>query len=117
MAGLWFAMSPSLARRPAVWGGASKSGAMPDEATLREFVRLAIRNGMLPRRDPARVWGGPGVGAVCRVCEKPITRDQLEYELEFPPYSGNAGLDKLHKLHLHLRCFAAWELERAKAAQ
>jgi len=87
---------------------------MPAEAPLREFARLAIRKGTLPRRGPARVWGGRGGGAVCGVCEKPIAGDQLEYELEFAPDSGNPGLDKLH---LHLRCFAVWELERTKAAQ
>jgi hypothetical protein len=84
---------------------------MPDEASLREFARFAIRNGTLPRRDPARIWAGPSVGALCTVCEKPITRDQLEYEVEFPPDGGNPGLDQFH---FHLQCFAAWEVERTK---
>ena len=66
---------------------------MPDEAPLRESACFAIRNGTLPRRGPARIWAGPSVGALCTVCEKPIIRDQLEYEVEFPPDSGNPGLD------------------------
>ena len=53
---------------------------MPDEAPLREFARFAIRTGRLPRREPARIWGGPGVGGFCGVCEKPISQAELEYE-------------------------------------
>jgi hypothetical protein len=85
---------------------------MPDEAPLREFARLAIRKGTLPRRDAARIWAGPGLGAFCSVCEKPVTQDQLEYELEF----AQDGDPSLNKLHFHLRCFAVWELERTKVA-
>jgi hypothetical protein len=65
-------------------------------------------------REPARTWGGPGVGALCFVCEKPITRDQLEYELEFARDGDNPDLEKFH---FHLRCFAAWEFERTKPAK
>jgi hypothetical protein len=86
---------------------------MPDEAPLREFARFAIRDGRLPRRDPAQIWGGPGVGAFCGVCEKPITQDQLEYEFEF---AGDGDNPKRDKVHFHLRCFAAWEFERTKGA-
>jgi hypothetical protein len=84
---------------------------MSDEAPLREFARLAIRRGTLPRRDPDRTWGGPGVGALCTICEKPVTREQVEYEIQFANDDANPGLDKYH---LHIRCFAAWELERTK---
>jgi hypothetical protein len=87
---------------------------MPDEAALREFARHAVRNGKLPRREPAHVWGGPGVGVPCSVCEKPTTREEMEYELEFDPDSDNLSLDQFH---MHLRCFAAWEVERTKPAQ
>jgi hypothetical protein len=80
---------------------------MPDEAALREFARLAIRQGRLPRRAPDRAWGGSGCGSLCAVCENPITSDQTEYEISF----GEGDLDMLH---LHIRCFAVWELERTK---
>jgi len=85
---------------------------MPDEPRLREQARAVIQSGKLPSRNPDRTWGGPGVGATCSVCEKPVTKDQLEFEVQFARDGDNPGLDKYH---VHIRCFAAWEFERAKA--
>jgi len=84
---------------------------MPDEPRLREQAREAIQGGKLPSRAPDRMWGGPGVGADCAVCGLPVTREQLEFEIEFARDGDNPGLDQFH---VHLRCFAAWELERNK---
>lgn len=84
---------------------------MPDEPHLREQAREAIQSGKLPSRAPDRMWGGPGVGADCAVCGLPVTREQLEFEIEFARNGDNPGLDQFH---VHLRCFAAWELERNK---
>jgi hypothetical protein len=69
-----------------------------------------IRTGKLPNRRPDRTWGGPGVGAPCTICREPVTKDQLEFEIQFA-IDGDAepGLDKFH---IHVRCFAAWEFER-----
>jgi hypothetical protein len=86
---------------------------MPDEPILREQARAAIKNGKLPARAPTRTWGGPGVGAACSVCEKPVRKDELEFEIQFAHDGDNPGLDKFH---VHLRCFAAWEFERNGAA-
>ena len=85
---------------------------MPDEPRLREQARQAVQNAKLPSRRPDRTWGGPGVGAECAVCEKPVTKDEMELELEFD--GADPGLDKFH---LHPQCFAAWEFERSKAGQ
>jgi hypothetical protein len=85
---------------------------MPDETLLRERARVAIRNGKMPSRQPDRMWGGPGVGAACSVCELPIGKDQLEFEIEFAHDGAEPGLDKYH---VHVRCFAAWEFERRGA--
>ena len=82
---------------------------MPDESLLREKAREAIRAGKLPSRRPDRMWGGPGVGECCAICGELVTRDQLELEIQFA-YVGAA--DRLHDFHLHVQCFAAWELER-----
>ena len=38
-------------------------------------------------------------------------RAELEYELEF---ADDGAPPRLDKYHLHLRCFAVWELERTK---
>ncbi len=84
---------------------------MPDEPRLREQAREVIKSGKLPSRNPDRTWGGPGVGVTCSVCEKPVTKDQLEFEVQFARDGDNPGLDKYH---VHIRCFAAWEFERNK---
>ena len=82
---------------------------MPDETFLRAKAREAVRTGKLPSRRPDRPWGGPGVNAPCAVCREPVTKDQLEFEVQFARDGDNPGLDKFH---VHVRCFAAWEFER-----
>jgi hypothetical protein len=99
--GIWLRFSSALTSEPA----------MPDEPRLREQARAAIQSGKLPSRAPDRTWGGPGVGAACAVCGLPITREQLEFEIQFARDGDNPGLDKFH---VHIRCFAAWEFERNK---
>jgi len=82
---------------------------MPDEKMLREKARSAIKNGKVPSKRPDRTWGGPGVGAPCVVCDLPVTKDELEFEIQFSRDDDHPGLDKYH-----VRCFAAWEFERTK---
>ncbi len=82
---------------------------MPDESVLRQQARAAVQSGKMPAQRPDRTWGGPGVGARCVICEQPVSRDELEFEVQFAHDGDNPGLDKFH---LHLRCFAAWEFER-----
>ena len=48
---------------------------MPDEFALRAKAREVIHTGKLPNRRPDRTWGGPGIGAPCRVCGEPVTKD------------------------------------------
>jgi len=45
------------------------------------------------------------------VCELPVKKDELEFEIQFAHDGDNPGLDKFH---VHIRCFAAWELERGQ---
>ena len=84
---------------------------MPDEKILREKARAAVRDGKIPARRPDRTWGGRGVGASCAICELPVTKDQMEFEIQFARDGDNPGLDMFH---VHLRCFAAWEFERVR---
>jgi hypothetical protein len=84
---------------------------MPDEK-VREKARATVRHGKLPARRPDRTWGGRGVDAPCSVCELPVTKDQMELEIQFAHDGDNPGLDKFH---VHIRRLAAWEFERTHA--
>jgi hypothetical protein len=86
---------------------------MSDELRIREQAREAVRTGKLPRRGQDRTWGGPGVGARCAVCGEPVSKHEMELEIQFARDEDSPGLDKFH---VHVRCFAAWEFERAKAS-
>ena len=85
---------------------------MPDEKLLRDKARAAIKSGKLPARSADRTWGGNGVGAICSVCDLPVTKDDKELEIQVAHDGDNPRLDKYH---LHVRCFAAWEFERRYA--
>ena len=84
---------------------------MPDEPLLREKARQAIRAEKLPSRRPDRMWGGPGIGELCVICGETIKRDQLELEIQFARDGAGSDVDTFQ---VHIRCFAAWELERPK---
>lgn len=84
---------------------------MPNEKQIRELAQKLLKAGKLPRRDPDRTWGGNRADMPCSVCTKPVTRDQVEYELQFSHDGAAPGLDRFH---MHLRCFSAWEMERTK---
>ena len=84
---------------------------MPDEARLREQARAATRGGSIPTRPADRTWGGPGLGKPCAICQQPVRKNESEFEIEF----AQAGSNRAVTLHLHVRCFAAWEFERTKA--
>jgi hypothetical protein len=77
---------------------------MADEKILREKARDAVRNGKLPSRRPDRTWGGPGVGAICVVCELPVAKDEMEFEIQFARDGrDDPGLDKVSHPHPLLR--------------
>lgn len=84
---------------------------MPDEARLREQAREAIQNRKPPARAADRTWGGPGEGLEYAVCQRPVTKSEMELEIQFAHDGDSPGIDKYH---VHVRCFAAWEFERDK---
>jgi hypothetical protein len=87
-----------------------------EEVDLRQRAREAIQIGNLPSRHPDRTWGGPGVGAACPVCELPVKKEEMEFEVQFARDGSEGdrqGGDRHFDIfHIHVRCFAAWELER-----
>ena len=84
---------------------------MQAESVLCDRVRQLLQMNRIPRCPPDRTWGGPGVGVLCAVCERPVTNSDFEMEIQFA-YDGADR--RLEKFHLHVRCFAAWELERTE---
>jgi hypothetical protein len=44
------------------------------------------------------------LGARCAVCEKPVTKDEMEFEIQFAHDGASPARDKYH---FHIRCFAA----------
>lgn len=80
-----------------------------EEQALRAKAREVLDTGKLPNGRPDRVWGGPGAGGSCAVCDLPVQHDQVEFGLEFARRGDNPD-----KHHVHIRCFAAWEFERRR---
>lgn len=79
---------------------------MSEKHTLRQKARKAIRDRKMPRRYPERLWGGPGTGARCTICDEPVGTDDIEFELEFPTGDDRRGDGNPR---VHTRCFSEWE--------
>jgi hypothetical protein len=79
------------------------------EVRLRDQARAHLQSGKLPNHCPRRVWGGPGAGLECAVCELPVSPEQVEMQVEF---LRDHDVELPEVFHVHSRCFAAWELER-----
>jgi hypothetical protein len=86
-------------------GGEGETPASAEDRVRRQ-ARAAIHAGMLPRKPPVSVWGGPGSGASCAVCGSTVARDGHGFELEFRDAIG-----RLERRYIHIPCFAAWDLE------
>jgi hypothetical protein len=80
---------------------------------LRRMAREGIRAGRLPAREPQRMWGGPGSGAVCSLCGQPVRQEEVEFELQFMA----DGPSTEETYHLHARCLTAWKSEREPSEQ
>ena len=85
---------------------------MPDETVLRAKAREVIRTGKLPSRPPDHTWGGTGAGAPCPVCGETVTKDQLEFEIEFARDGDDWSFHRVQRVHLRMTLW--WH--RSKAA-
>ena len=83
---------------------------MPDEASLRDAARRAIVAGRLPHEQWAHLWGQPGDGRACAVCDAPLMRDQLTVGVQFP----QDPTVEARAFYVRLACFAAWDQERQR---
>ena len=76
------------------------------DGVLRAKARELIQSGKLPRRLPARRWGGRGSGDACMLCGKPVEPSEIGIEIDF---GGNGDGECSHDFHN--RCLSALELE------
>jgi hypothetical protein len=74
------------------------------ETALRALARERIASGLLPAEPPARMWGGPGTGKLCSLCARPISREEIEYEVDAEMQQG------VRNFRFHLVCQSAWQL-------
>jgi len=84
-----------------------------DEQELRRKARTALNLGSIPRDRPKGLWGGSGSGESCPVCGHVVDAAEMELEVEFE--ITEVGTQGVREFHLHLPCFAAWEIERKAA--
>jgi hypothetical protein len=79
------------------------------EAELRPIARERIAKGRLPCVVSSRMWGGPGLGHHCDLCDKEIGSDEMELEVEGPINGG-----EVHTFRFHVVCQSVWQLECAR---
>ncbi|HEU5135354.1 MAG TPA: hypothetical protein VFU13_09445 [Steroidobacteraceae bacterium] len=84
-----------------------------DEQDLRRKARAALDLGRIPAVRPNGLWGGHGSADMCPVCGHSIDAAEMELEIEFAADDAQGT----REFHLHLPCFAAWEIERKAASQ
>lgn len=81
---------------------------MSDDSYLRAKVRDMMEAGKFPNRPPDNIWGGPGSGASCAICDAALERRGVELEIQF------IGDDRpgpgTHRVHV--ACFSIFEFER-----
>jgi len=75
------------------------------ESELRSCVLQRIEDGRLPVMLSTIIHAGYGQGIQCDLCDQPIVRDKIEYDVADPRRDG--------RLHFHFACHAAWQHECA----
>jgi hypothetical protein len=84
----------------------------PLDPALRERARMRMRLGSLPMCHPEASYAGYGTGMQCVVCEQPISRADVEFEMGFPDLNHLTTVI----IHMHFKCRLIWETERASLA-
>jgi hypothetical protein len=71
---------------------------------LRHLARQRIVNAGLSCSPVANTWGGPSTGRCCDLCGEPISRDEIELEVD-------VGRRAPRNLFFHALCHLAWRME------
>jgi hypothetical protein len=63
----------------------------------------------LPRSEPVHFLAGHGQGSYCAECGSVITRQDLQYEIEWA--------EPVRTLRMHARCYEMWHTDRQAAVR
>jgi hypothetical protein len=77
-----------------------RTGPVPGEGANRDVAEA----GTLPDRRPDNMWAGRSAGTECAICGAAVSRDEMEYELEYARNGPDWGVDTYH---VHIPCFTA----------
>ena len=72
---------------------------------LLSLALVRVRNGELPDCEASQLYAGSGHEQECALCEQPITRAQVEYEVAL---SRNVEYTARGSIYFHLACHEAW---------
>ena len=75
---------------------------MADSFPPRDRILGKLDGGGLPRKGPSKMYAGYGHGDWCTACDRTITPDDIEYEMEF-----DDGV--VHRMHRD--CADVWQAE------
>jgi hypothetical protein len=72
-------------------------------------VRAKLLSGEL---TVTKVWVGRGTGKICIGCNRPVSSDDIEYELDLPDSASGKPIT----VWFDQRCLGAWRKERKRAS-
>jgi hypothetical protein len=71
---------------------------------VRAKIVTRLRDGELPRAPANRLYGGLGSDSTCACCDRMISRNQLEFEVEFAAMAVGTP----DKVVMHPQCLRLW---------
>ena|SRR5215472_5406412 len=89
--------------------GCNEASRQPKDEPLSKLTRAAIRAGRIPTSAGDHTRRSQGRGTCCVICGEPISPQQTDIAIEFA-HDGMAPSVEI--AHLHIKCCAAWDVER-----
>ncbi|HWG76434.1 MAG TPA: hypothetical protein VN660_06525 [Steroidobacteraceae bacterium] len=74
----------------------------------RRLIAERLRTGALPGYGGQRTFGGPGEGMPCACCDEPISRADVQYDVDHREAQQLAAAEQVRSLPMHLHCYRLW---------
>ena len=75
---------------------------MDNSLELGDLIRSRILDRHLPSHPDARIFTGEGDGQICACCNRPVTRHDLQIDVEHPSRAASPVVA------MHRTCFQLW---------